>query len=805
MPHLLARACALACVLAGLGASSWAHAQTSPDETPAPIQALAATETTAATPVTAPVAAQPATTPAPPAAPAKLPIYVWGEKLTGKTEQNTIAEGDAQLTQGETTIHADRMNYEVATDIATADGNVRIEREGNIYKGSLLQLKVETFEGFFTDASYYLAITQGHGQASRVDFIDRDHSVIHKGNYTTCQRTDESTWHPDWMLRAESIEVDNVEQVGVARNAVLEFLGMPILPPIPYISFPLSSKRKSGLLPPTIGLDNLNGLEYTQPYYWNIAPNRDATLRSSIMTKRGVNLGGEFRYLEPRYNGNISGDVMPSDSLRDRMRWGYIAKHNATIDTGTPLGDVNLNVNVNRVSDDDYWRDFGRAAEPLRQRLLAGDAIVSWGQGDMSAQVRTLKWQTLQDPTAPIIPPFDRLPQIQWHYNPSSLGYGLDASVVVDTTRFHSTSALATQPNAQRTFSMAQVSRPFLAPGSFVTPRVQLHATQYNTDTAMSNGQRSASRMLPTVSLDSGLIFERDTRVLGRNLTQTLEPRAFYTYTPFRNQAALPVYDTAAQDFNFATIYTENAYGGNDRIADNNLLTMGVTTRLIDPETGIEAAQFGIAQRFRFSDQNVTLPGEAAVSERLSDLLLGTSLRWVPQWGFDSTVQYNPKTRRSIRSTIAANYHPGPYRTISAAYRLQRGTSEQVDVGWQWPLSALPGSSLASQALGTSGDSGRWYSVGRLNYSLQDRRFVDTVLGLEYDSCCWIGRVVLQRLKTNLSSANTRLLFQVEFVGFSRLSLGANPLETLRQHVPNYQSLRQSGVNPNRPPDLYSY
>lgn len=774
----IARVCALACTFMGLMAATKASAQSS-----LPTDGITQTS------------AQPAA-----AEPAKLPVYVWGERLSGKTNENTFAEGNAELTQGDTTIKADKVNYDVLTDIARAQGHVRIERQGNVYEGAVLQLKVETFEGFFTDATYRIGATQAHGQASRVDFLDRDRSIVAKGTYTTCQRTDDSNWYPDWMLRAESIAVDNAEQVGVARNAVLEFKGVPILPPIPYISFPLSGKRKSGLLPPTIGLDNLNGLEYTQPYYWNIAPNRDATFRAGVMTKRGVNLGGEFRYLEPRYNGIFSGDIMPTDSLRDRMRWGYIAQHNAAVGTGTPLGDVNLNVNINRVSDDNYWRDFGRASEPLRQRLLPGDAIVSWGGGDMSAQVRTLKWQTLQDVTAPIVPPFDRLPQVQWRYTPAALPQGLDADVVLDTTRFQSDSPLANQPNSQRTFAMAQISRPFLAPGRFITPRAQLHATQYNTETAMSNGQRSAGRLLPTLSLDSGLIFERDAALLGRSFTQTLEPRAFYTYTPFRNQSALPVYDTAAQDFNFATIYTENAYGGNDRIADNNLLTMGVTTRFIDPQTGIESVRLGVAQRFRFSDQNVTLPGEAAVSERLSDLLVGTSLRWVPQWSFDSTVQYNPKTRRSIRSTIAATYNPGRYRTVSAAYRLQRGTSEQVDLGWQWPLSAFPGSALASEAMGQKSDS-RWYSVGRLNYSLQDRRFVDTVVGLEYDSCCWIGRVVLERLKSSLSTSNTRLLFQIEFVGFSRLSLGSNPLDTLRQNVPNYQSLRSSG-NPSRPQDL---
>lgn len=731
----------------------------------------------------------------------QLPVFVTGDRVEGQTDLNAVIEGNAELRRGDTVIRADRLEYNVPEDLAKARGKVHINRAGDVYDGTALELRVEAFEGFFSDARYRFLANQAHGEATRIDFIDRDRAVVHNATYTTCERGNEASWQPDWVLRAGTIRIDNEEEVGTAEDAVLEFKGVPLLP-IPYITFPLSDKRKSGLLPPTIGLDSRDGMAYMQPYYWNIAPNRDATLRAALMTKRGANLGGEFRYLEPTYRGEFSGDVMPEDRLRDRLRWGYSAKHEGVITTG--LGGLGLNINVNRVSDDNYWRDFGRASEILRQRLLPGDATLSWARNDMSASVRTLKWQTLQDVNSPIVPPYDRMPQLQWGYAPNDLGGGFDASVVLDSTRFQAARALTGQPNAHRSFAVAQVSRPFLAPGGFITPRMQLHATQYQFDSALSNGDRSASRTLPTFSLDSGLVFERDAAFFGRAFLQTLEPRAFYTYTPYRDQSRLPVYDTAANDFNFATIYTENAFGGNDRLADNNLLTLGVTTRLLDPNTGAEAARFGIAQRLRFSDQQVTLPGVAPANERLSDLLLGAGITWTPEWGFDSTVQYNPKTRRSIRSTIGARYSPGNYRTVSAAYRFQRGTSEQIDIGWQWPLNSLWGGDKGrdvgnkDKVRGQGQGAGRWYSVGRLNYSLQDRKLVDTVVGLEYDNCCWIGRVVLERLQSGVTTSNTRLLFQIEFVGFSRLSLGASPLETFKQNVPRYQYLREQVTTPSR-------
>jgi len=743
----------------------------------------------------------------PPAVRAQQPVFVRGDQLSGQPDVEATIEGNAELRRGDTIIHADRMHYDVAADRAQASGQVRINNAGNRYQGTLLDLQVDAFHGFFSDARYRFLATGAHGEAARVDFLDRERSVIHEATYTTCERTDEASWQPDWILRARRIELDQAEDVGYAEAGVLEFKGVPILP-VPAITFPLSDKRKSGLLPPTFGLDSVSGFEYAQPYYWNIAPNRDATFTPMAMTRRGVSLAGEFRYLEPNYRGELGAQYMPSDRLRHRDRWAWGARHDQAL--ATPLGGVGLGLNIRRVSDDDYWRDFtqrgsfgsggGGALGQLAQRLLPGEGSLSWAQGAQSASLRVLKWQTLQDPQAPIIPPYDRLPQWHWRYAPTQLPLGLDASVDADYTHFSADRRYYNQPNAQRSYALAQLSRPFLAPAGFVVPRLQVHATNYAFDGLLANGQRSASRVLPTFSLDSGLVFERDAQFFGRGFLQTLEPRAFYTYTPYRDQRYLPVYDTAATDFNFATIYTENAFGGNDRIADNNLLTLGVTTRLLEADSGAETARFGIAQRLRFSDQKVTMPGAQVVSERLSDVLLGAAINWTPQWGLDSTLQYNPKEGRSMRTTIGARYSPGPYRTVSAAYRMQKVTdlitepSKQLDVGWQWPLGALWGDTRSSAAQG----AGRWYSVGRLNYSLRDRKLVDTVVGLEYESCCWIGRVVLERLQRSVEASSTRVMVQLEFSGFSRLSLGANPLAALREHVPRYQSLGGNPAVPSR-------
>jgi len=728
-----------------------------------------------------------------------LPSFVTGNSITGRADLETVVEGHAVLRKGDIVIKADRLEYDQPTDLARASGHVRINRAGNVYEGPLLELRVDAFEGFFNEPSYHFLRNQAHGQADRVDFLDDQRAVIHNASYTTCKRLPGPDWMPDWILKATKISIDNEEDVGTAEGALLSFKGVPLLP-VPYLSFPLSDQRKSGLLPPTVGLDNVNGLELTQPYYWNIAPNRDATFTPTLMVKRGFNLGSEFRYLEADYSGTARLDWMPADQLRAASRWGLNMSHQAHLPSAWTDAGVALNVSLNRVSDDNYWRDFNGTSGSLTPRLLANDATLAWTNGPFSSTVRTLKWQTLQDPTAliqpSIVPPYDRLPQLATRYA-STTAQGLDVSMDADFTQFQSNQVLTAQSNGRRLFSLLQVSHPWQMPAGYITPKLQLHATEYQFDSPLSNGDSQASRVVPTLSLDSGLVFERDTRFFGRSLRQTLEPRAFYVNTPYRSQNFLPNYDSGANDFNLTSIYSENAFVGNDRISDSNLLTLGVTSRLLDPATGAEAVRFGVAQRLRFRNQNVTLlPTDLPVTDGISDILVGGSVHWDPRWRFDGTVQFNPDTEQSERSTLSASYSPGSYRTVSVAYRFQRGLSEQLDVGWQWPLNGKGADRDQNRDSAQGPSEGRWYSVGRLNYSINESKLVDSVLGFEYDAGCWLGRIVFERLQTSTVSATQRIMFELEFVGFSRL--GVNPLKSLKANIPGYQNLGVPSGAPSR-------
>ncbi len=745
----------------------------------------------------------------PPAQRGQLPSFISGDRISGQPDLALSVQGQAKLRRGDTAITADRLDYNQSEDIARATGNVRVNQAGNVYEGPELQLKLESFEGFFNRVHYEILATGGQGDAERIDFVDANLSVARQATYTTCRREDYPGWVPAWILSTTQLTTDTETNVGVAKNAQVKVFGIST-PAFPSISFPLSSARKSGFLAPTIGLDSVNGIEFTQPYYWNIAPNRDATITPTLMGKRGVNVSTDFRYLEEKYNGEARVDVMPTDTLRNRARWGIWSQHNQTFDAkALGLDSLTGRLGINRVSDDDYWRDFQRTPS-LTGRLLPSEGAVNWVKGGWSGGVRLQSWQTLRYDPSPIIPPYDRLPQITANYDKYDW-HGFDFSLINDLTRFHADPLIQRQPNGERAFTQAQLSRPFLTPGTFVIPKVQLHAAAYHFDSALANGDNSANRVIPTVSLDSGLIFERDANLFGRALRQTLEPRAFYVYTPYRDQSRLPNYDSAANDFNFATVYTENEFSGHDRISATNAVTLGVTTRFLDKDTGAEAARFGIAQRYRFSDQNVTLPTAGATSATLpankgvSDLLLGAQVNWTPKWSVDTTIQYNPDTKKSVRNTIGARYSPSSYRTVSAAYRYQDDSvagpangGRSIDLGWQWPLNDLWGDKGKDLGSGRGQGSNRWYAVGRLNYSLRDKRATDAVIGFEYDGCCYIGRVVLEQLSTGQASVTRRIMFQLELIGFS--SVGTSPLRTLQLNVPRYQPLR----SPTEPPSRYT-
>ena len=757
-----------------------------------------------------------------------LPSWLQAERISSQLDKETVAEGRAEFRQGGLLIRADRLSYDSAKDLARASGKVRVVRDGARYSGPELQLRVERFEGFFLQPEFEFPLLGAGGRAARLQFLDNTRSTATDAQYTSCPRnTDEE---PDWLLITKRVHLDLETDEGIAEGAVLRFLGVPILA-LPTLSFPLSDTRRSGWLPPSVDTDNRSGIELSVPYYWNIAPNRDATITPRVITRRGLGVNTEFRYLEPTQLGSLNVDWLPYDRLtgssREAVQW---------LHEGQLPGQVRFNADLVRVSDDQWWKDFPSASRSLTTRLLPmrlgveRPFVLAGGQGLVYG--RALRWQVLQGADVTVVSPYERSPQvgarIDGRLGGGSAGGsgGWDYALESEFNRFTLPNGVAARNGrvgGDRFHFLGSIARPLREPGWFAVPRLSINAATYGdiasaSPLASTAGNSSrARRIIPSVSLDTGLDLERTTQAFGRAMRQTLEPRLLYVYTPYRAQSQLPNYDAAAKDFSFSSIYTDNQFAGIDRVSDANTLTAGLTTRFVDPANGGEAARLGLVQRYLFRTQRVTAkvdgsPEGVPVDQRLSDALLLGSTNVLPGWSLDAAVQYSPALRRSVNSVLGVRYSPGPMRTFSTTYRLARGQAEQLEFGWQWPVwsregKGSPGASSGSGSSSRgSGCGGTWYAVGRINYSLEDSRITDSVLGVEYDAGCWITRLVAERLSTGRSEATTRAMFQLELVGLSRI--GSNPLKVLKDNIPGYRLLREerrsgSPTDDRQTPSLY--
>ena len=762
-----------------------------------------------------------------------LPLFFEADHLEGRPDERMRATGSVRLKQGDLVMRADEVTHTFADNTAKALGNVRITRRGDFYSGPELTLKLDTLEGEFVNPDYRFARTNAGGHADLVEFLGNNRLRATNATYSSCTPENTADGSPgdlDWVLTTRKVTMDIDANEGRAEGAVIRFMGVPILG-APVLTFPLTDARKSGWLPPSFDVDNKSGFELAEPYYWNIAPNQDATLTPTLSTRRGAGLDTEYRYLMRSDSGTLHAYMLPNDDVAGRSRGLLDFKHQGDLNTSGDPTVTNYELRWRRVSDDDYWKDFPRGLPTLTPRLYDSHANIerqlnarNWGLGNsqtsLYANVQT--WQTLRDlspnadPATQVISPYRREPQLGVHSRSTS-ETGWAWTMTGEFNRF--TNEDRTRLSGNRVHGIAKLERPLGDSGIAVTPRVTLHAVSYSLDSTLPTGQKEASRFIPTFSVDSSATLERQVHYFGQDLTQTLEPRVEYVYTPYRRQSDLPLFDTAPRDFNQYSSFDENAFTGVDRISDANRVNLGLTTRLLNPLTGAEAMRLGLVQGVLFSNQRITANDGEPITQKLSDLLVLGSTTVAPHWTLNGTAQFSAQGHRTERSVLGVRYSPGAWRTVNADYRYTRDSNEQVGLGWQWPIfgkkppmdGALTKQAIAeTNALnldrpGAAGSScnGTWYSVGRLNYSLRDRRLTDTLFGFEYDAGCWIGRIVAERVSVGRDEASTRFMFQLELVGLSRL--GSSPLRALKDNIPGYRLLREDNSVLSAPSTLPNF
>ncbi|MFL6678070.1 MAG: LPS-assembly protein LptD [Burkholderiaceae bacterium] len=740
----------------------------------------------------------------------------------------TQASGKVEVKRLDTTLFADLLTYDRLSDTAHGQGHVRIARGLDWFSADRVDLELTRNAGTLAGTEYELGARKAGGHAERIELRDRNHSTAYNANYTSCTR--DGPDEPDWIISGSQIDIDSSENEGRATHAVLHFLGVPILY-APSLTFPVTAERKSGWLPPTGDLSNRSGFTLSVPYYWNISPNLDATLSPGYATKRGVELTGELRYLEPNDLGQLTTYVLPNDEVygdpRSAVEWAH---------EGTRADWLTYSARVQRVSDQTYWKDFPNQMPALTQRMLPTDLsgtrrFLPFGDaGEIDAYGRVQRFQTLQDlgetdDASRISVPYQRSPQLGLRGNVtfkdqvrldfeaegnrfdlSGLkqedGYidsvncadyrsavGLPSSTGVDPAVCRDYLVANRLPHldhdarvgGNRAHLVGSVSRNFASDWGRFEPRMTVHGVTYDTDTQADGMRLHATRWIPTFSADSSFSFERQAELFGRDLVQTLEPRFLYVLTPYHDQNKLPLYDTAPKDFNEVSIYSENQFTGQDRINDSNQLTAGVTTRFNDSSNGRELLRLGIAQKLLFKDQQTT-PDGPVDAHKLSHLLLYGSSSAMEHWSFDGIVEEDSSAHDgwTQRAVVSARFHPGPFKSLSLTYRYARGSSKQWEVGGQWPI--------FRREPRPSGCGGTLYAVGRTDYSVDDHRATYAIGGFEYDAGCWIGRVMVERTSTGRNEGTTHLVLQLELNGLS--TLGTGSLKVLKDNVPGYQPLR---------------
>lgn len=717
-----------------------------------------------------------------------LPTFITADQLSGKTDVQVVAEGNVELRRRGAVLDSDRLTHWQTTDEVEAEGNVHLVNEGAQISGPRLRMKMSETTGFFEQPIYNIRqpktgappvlwtageepdaknLTTGQGAATRLDFEGEGKYRLTNATYSTCTPTEGNG--PDWFARTANLKLDYGEQVGTANDATVYFKGVPILY-TPWMNFSLNSERKSGLLTPTFGTTTRGGFEYTQPVYWNIAPNMDATIAPRLITRRGILWNGEYRYLEPNYRGTFQGQLLPNDRLEDKRRSAFSLNHVQNFGYG-----ITGSLDLNNASDGTYFSDLGRNSAIIAQTNLLRQGVLSYSANWWSASVLAQSYKTLQDPGLPtVVTPYRRLPQVNLNAERSDLPLGLDFVFIGEHVNFRHPSLT----EGRRVTLYPQISLPMQTAAFYLTPKIGVHATRYQLENQALGTPDKLTRNIPIVSINGGATLERSSEWFGRALTQTLEPRLYYLNIPIRDQSQIPVFDTALADFNFAQIFSENRYSGGDRIGDANQLTGMLTSRLLDPQSGAEILRAAFGQRIYFTNQHVGLPGETLRTNSKTDLLGSLSGLILPKTYIDTAAQYNTQDSVMERLNIGGRYQPEIGKVLNAGYRYTRDQLGQIDISGQWPF------------------SNGWYGVGRYNYSTREKRLIESVAGLEYDGGCWVGRVVVQRLATQVGRVNNSLFFQLELNGFARL--GSNPLELLKRTVPGYGIINRPDDDPQQ-------
>ena len=706
-------------------------------------------------------------------------LLIEGDSLENNLDRKLKASGNAVLKKGGNTIKADLIEYDQVSDELYAIGNISVEGNGGSLTGSSIELSVNENIGFIPNATFSSTLNKSNssfnnklrGSAKMLFLEGESKKKLQNGSITTCEAGQD-----DWFIKASEIAINDSSQTVAAKNAKLEFKGIPILYS-PLVNFSFNNDRKSGFLAPSVGTTSRSGFESSIPYYFNLSPTSDATLTPRYLGKRGFQMKGEYRYLDKNYSGASNLEYMGKDNSSDKTNRYYGKLHHEQ-----SLSDkITGGFRIEKVSDDNYFSDMSSLISATSTVNLPQEAYLNYTSEKLDVNFLAQRYQNLTTTSSP----YERLPSIKIihsdnHENLDGFS-SYETSLNMSLTQFernHNFVASSTNKNVsgRRFISRPSIALPFETSYGYVKPRISMNILSYDLEGGSTN---SKSMVIPTLSIDSRLLIDKKLTLAGKSFVQTLEPRIFYSYTPYKKQEDLPMFDTALTNLNLESLFIENQFVGGDRVMDSNQFTIAATTRFLD-DAGYEWLNATLAQRFYLSDRKVLketqfLNSNSAAQSDSSDLFLTATGYINKALKIDSAIQYNPNESTTNRATLRTRYSPNPGKLIDVSYRLIRGLTaadddiKQINLAGQWPL-------------------GRgWSSIGRYNYDIQKSSAVESLGGFEFDGGCWTSRIVVNKLQlATTDKANYSLFLQIELGGLGSLgtSNDANLFDVINRNVP---------------------
>ncbi|MES2684431.1 MAG: LPS assembly protein LptD [Pseudomonadota bacterium] len=668
-------------------------------------------------------------------------LVVTADRIEGAKGSLADLMGAVKLRVGNREFTSEALQYDDANRQVLANVPSQFRNQDYIILSRSASYDINRESGVFSNSEFTLLSRGARGKAAEIAIQKTGNAQLSNLSYTTCAPGRDS-----WRLTARRLELDRAKGLGTARGATLRLGVVPVLY-TPYIQFPIDGERHSGFLFPTVGNNTRTGFEARWPYYLNLAPNYDATLTPRFMSDRGSQLAVAGRYLFGRSAGNVSVEYLPRDAqFLNRSRTFGELQHDALLNNR-----LSLQVHYAEASDSQYFEDLsftpGLSSTPY---LESSARLVYQAPAAYTLQALVQKFQPLAG-TLSVDDPYQRLPEIRFDGQTRNDFLNSRLGLTAEITNFAKSDAVE---------GVRQVAKPSINwtrdTGAYYTAaQADFHLTRYQLRDAQNQNLDDRQRTLPTFSGDAGLRFARTGSDGG---LQLLEPRLFYLYTPYRDQDGLPVFDAGQPDYDFPQLFARNRFIGEDRIADANQLTTALTYRALDPNLGATRFTASLGQIYRFDPSRVTVPGLAAPDAGSSDYISSAEWRINEKLSTTAVLQISPDTGQFSRTNFGLRYRNGRYRA-DFAYRYRAGLLEQFDTSAALPV-------------------GRAFRLaGRVRYSAREERLLDTLAGVEYETCCYSVQTAYRRYLVNSSGdIDSGIFVQIELKGLSRLGTGFEEL-----------------------------